>query len=143
LGFVATLRPDDEESVQKIAQARTERSASFATLEEPIALADCLSVLIERYDSIVVDDLTTWVSNLVMAGRQDPEVEAEAAQIIELAAHGPGEIVIVTSDVDFGFPVDEDGSRAFRRLAGLINRRMAEAADRLYWMVFGAPNRIR
>jgi adenosylcobinamide kinase/adenosylcobinamide-phosphate guanylyltransferase len=143
LSYVATLRPDDEESAQKVAQARRERGSSFITTEEPLELARSLAALAPRFDSIVIDDLTIWVSNLVMAGRDDAAVEAEATRLIELAVRGPAEVVVVTSDVDFGFSVDADASRAFRRLAGLINRRMAEAATRLYWMVFGVPNRIR
>jgi adenosyl cobinamide kinase/adenosyl cobinamide phosphate guanylyltransferase len=30
-----------------------------------------------------------------------------------------------------------------RRVAGLVNRKAAEQASRLYWMVFGIPKRIR
>jgi len=55
---------------------------------------------------------------------------------------GPAEAIVVTSDVDFGFPMDAGPSRRFRRLAGLINRTMAESSSRLYWMVFGVPKRI-
>jgi adenosylcobinamide kinase/adenosylcobinamide-phosphate guanylyltransferase len=70
-------------------------------------------------------------------------VEAEAERLIAMAQAGSAEVIIVTSDVDFGFPVDSEASLRFRRLAGLVNRRVAESASRVYWMVFGIPNRIR
>ncbi len=143
LGFIATLCPDDEESRQKVETARRERGASFLTVEEQFEVPGVLEARAELLDAIVVDDLTTWVSNLVIAGRTDAEVEVAAERLIQAAGKGPAEVVIVTSDVDFGFAIDSPASRQFRRLAGYINRRVAESASRLYWMVFGAPNRIR
>ncbi|WP_321470003.1 bifunctional adenosylcobinamide kinase/adenosylcobinamide-phosphate guanylyltransferase [uncultured Paludibaculum sp.] len=143
LGFIATLRPDDEESAQKVERARDERGAEFMTVEEPLAIAELIEARASVFDSVVIDDLTLWVSNLVMAGRTDEEVEQEANRLIELARNCKSEIVVVTSDVDFGFPMDPEPSRQFRRLAGLVNRLAAEAASRLYWMVFGVPKRIR
>ncbi|MBI4892631.1 MAG: bifunctional adenosylcobinamide kinase/adenosylcobinamide-phosphate guanylyltransferase [Acidobacteria bacterium] len=143
LGFVATFVPTDEEGRQKVEQARRERGPSFATTEEPIQVPQVLEGRGELFDAIVVDDLTAWVSNLAVEGRSDAEVEAEAERLIRISQTGETEIVIVTSDVDFGFPVDSAASSRFRRLAGFINRRMAESATRVYWMVFGIPTRIR
>ena len=143
LGFIATLQPTDEESEQKIDRARRERGAEFVTVEEPLAVADLIEQRGSYFDAVVVDDLTIWVSNMVMAGRGDEEIEAEATRLLEAAAASTAEVIVVTSDVDFGFPVDAEISRGFRRLAGLVNRQMAEAASRLYWMVFGVPKRIR
>lgn len=143
LGFVATLSPDDEESMEKVANARRERGSSFITMEEQYEVPGLLEARGELFDAIVVDDLTTWVLNLVNAGRTDAEVEEAAERLIRVAQAGAAECVIVTSDVDFGFGIDSEESRQFRRLAGLINRRVAESATRLYWMVFGVPNRIK
>jgi adenosylcobinamide kinase/adenosylcobinamide-phosphate guanylyltransferase len=143
LGFVATLSPDDEESTEKVANARRERGSSFITMEEQYEVPGLMEARGELFDAIVVDDLTTWVLNLVNAGRTDAEVEEAAERLIRVAQSGATECVIVTSDVDFGFRIDSEASRQFRRLAGLINRRVAESATRLYWMVFGVPNRIK
>lgn len=143
LGFVATLCPDDEESRRKVDNARAERGASFLTMEEQFEVPGAVEARAALLDAIVVDDLITWISNLVLAGRSDAEVEQEAERLIGAARKGPAEVVIVTSDVDFGFAVDPPASRQFRRLAGFVNRRLAESASRLYWMVFGMPIRIR
>ena len=142
LGFIATLQPDDEESRQKVETARLERGSSFATLEEPLQLAAALAAQTSQFDAVVIDDLTIWVSNQVMAGCSDGEIEQSAASLTAIALQGPADAIIVTSDVDFGFPMDAEPSRRFRRLAGLINRGMAESSSRLYWMVFGVPKRI-
>jgi adenosylcobinamide kinase/adenosylcobinamide-phosphate guanylyltransferase len=142
LAFIATRRPgDDEENPGKIAAAREERGAGFATFEEPLDISGVIQQRAREFDAVVVDDLTVWVSNLVMAGDRDPE--AEAARFLDLAVNCGTEVVVVTSDVDFGFPVDTVASRRMRRIAGLVNRQAAEAASRLYWMVFGIPKRIR
>lgn len=141
LGFIATLTPSDEESAAKVANARVERGSGFVTFEEPLDINHLIREHGSLFDAIVIDDLTVWVANLIMAGRRD--VEAEAAELIQLSASCPAELILVTSDVDFGFPVDSEASRAMRRDAGLINRLVAEASTRLYWMVFGIPKRIR
>jgi adenosylcobinamide kinase/adenosylcobinamide-phosphate guanylyltransferase len=143
LGFIATLCPEDEESRRKVDEARRERGPSFLTIEEQFDVPGALAARAALLDAIVVDDLTTWVSNLVLAGRTDAEVEEAAGLLIHTALRGPAEVFLVTCDVDFGFAIDPPSSRQFRRLAGLINRRAAESASRLYWMVFGVPNRIR
>lgn len=141
LGFIATLTPADGESAEKVAAARAGRGPEFVTFEEPLEINRIIREHGELFDAIVIDDLTVWVANVIMAGGRD--VEAEAKELIHLASAGPAELIVVTSDVDFGFPVDTEASRAMRRDAGLINRLMAEAAGRLYWMVFGIPKRIR
>ncbi|MBA3976029.1 MAG: hypothetical protein C0504_17620 [Candidatus Solibacter sp.] len=142
LAFIGTMRPeDDEENPGKIAAAREERGSSFVTYEEPLDIVKIIEDRAEVFDAIVVDDLTVWVSNLVMAGTRDPEQEAD--RFLDLAPRCGAEIVVVTSDVDFGFPVDGIASRQMRRVAGLINRKAAKQASRLYWMVFGIPKRIR
>lgn len=142
LAFIGTMRPeDDEENPGKIAAAREERGSSFVTYEEPLDIVKVIEERAEFFDAIVVDDLTVWVSNLLMTGTRDPE--QEAGRFLSLAPHCGAEVVVVTSDVDFGFAVDSAESRQMRRVAGLINRKAAEQASRLYWMVFGVPKRIR
>lgn len=141
LGFIATLTPGDHEAREKVAAAQADRGGGFVTSEEPLNINQVVRDQGALYDAIVIDDLTVWVANLMMAGGRDPE--AEAAELLELAKTCPAELVVVTSDVDFGFPVDSEESRAMRRMAGLINRQVAEASARLYWMVFGVPKRIR
>lgn len=143
LAFVAALEPRDDEDREKVAAAREARGAEFDTVEEPLELEAALRPRMADCDAVVVDDLTVWVSNAVMAGWSEDRIEAAAASLLAAASAGPAEVMIVTSDVDFGFPADSDASRRFRRLAGLLNRQAAETASRLYWMVFGIPKRIR
>lgn len=141
LCFIATLIPTGDEAAQQAAAARACRGPGFVTFEEPLEVNRIIRLHGALFDAIVVDDLTVWVANVIMAGGRD--AEAEAKQLIELAGMCPAELILVTSDVDYGFPVDSEASRAMRRDAGLINRMVAEAASRLYWMVFGIPKRIR
>ena len=143
LAFIGTLQALDDESIQKVETARRERGPAFITSEEYVDLRRAIAERLSLFDAIIVDDLTIWVSNMMMSGHSDEETEAEFARLLETAAGSKVEVVFVMSDVDFGFPMDGEESRRFRRLAGLINRLAAEAASRLYWMVFGVPKRIR
>jgi len=143
LGLIATLQPEDEESQQRVEAAREERGVSFVTVEAPLHLAEALRAQTPHCDAVVIDELTVWVSNQVMAGYSDAEIEQQAADLTEQALRSPAETIIVTSDADYGFPMDAEPSRRFRRLASRINNGVVESSARLYWMVFGVPKRIR
>jgi len=74
LAFIGTMRPeDDEENPGKIAAAREERGSRFVTYEEPLEIVKVIEERAEFFDAIVIDDLTVWVSNLVMSGSRDPK----------------------------------------------------------------------
>ena len=103
LAFIATLLPADEEQHEKAAAARAERGSGFITFEEPLDIVPLIRKHGELFDAIVIDDLTVWTANLIMAGRR--EVEAETRQLLDLVPVCPAELIVVTSDVDFGFPV--------------------------------------
>jgi adenosylcobinamide kinase / adenosylcobinamide-phosphate guanylyltransferase len=133
--FVATAQPHDEEMTARIQIHREERGAQFTTIEEPIELP---RIIIEsKFDVLVIDCLTLWLSNLMLAGRAIDGLE-QAAQ------SAPGTIIFVTNEVGSGIiPTDHALSRDFRDRAGILNQRIAAISHEVYFMIFGQPLRIK
>jgi adenosyl cobinamide kinase/adenosyl cobinamide phosphate guanylyltransferase len=72
--FVATAQAFDDDMARRIAAHRRERPASWDTLESPLALPSDLAHRLAAaeaagapYGAVVIDCLTLWVSNLLLA----------------------------------------------------------------------------
>ncbi len=97
MGFIATAQAWDDEMRERIAIHRAERGADMMTWEEPLALAQRIAAEDGAYDAIVVDCLTLWLTNIMLAEGRD--VNAECAALIAAAAHARTQIILVTNEV--------------------------------------------
>ena len=137
LGFLATAQAFDQEMADRIARHRDERASEFVTIEEPRDIAQAIA---NRHDldAIVVDCLTLWVSNLMLA-----DLAIGVDPLIEAARRNPATVIFVTNEVGCGIVPENALSRRFRDLAGTVNQRIAAAADEVYYMAFGIPMKVK
>ena len=135
--FVATAQPSDEEMIARIRNHREERGDEFSTIEEAIELPRVIAEA--KFDVLVVDCLTLWLSNIMFANKiQEIDALESAAQLAR------GTVIFVTNEVGSGIvPTDNALSRDFRDRAGILNQRIAEISQEVYFMVFGQPLRIK
>ena len=141
--FIATAEALDDEMHERIAHHRANRSADFATIEEPLAIGAALSELASSADIVVIDCLTLWISNLLMAGRDDGAILSEARGLAAAMADAPFASIVVTDEVGAGIVPDNPTARRFRDLLGWTNQAVAQAADRVVLMVAGYPLRVK
>ena len=137
--YIATAEPGDAEMRERIALHRARRGEHWRLVEVPIDLAGAL----QRVDSagpILVDCLTLWLSNLMLAGR-DPEAETE--KLIRALAKRGGPVVLVTNEVGLGIVPDNALARAYRDAAGRMNHQIADLADEIYFVVAGQPMKVK
>ena len=134
--FVATAEAGDEEMKQRIARHRAERPAEWTTLEESVALAQAIDRA-GADDTVIVDCLTLWVSNLVLAGHDDEEVQARAEAVVAQAAGRAGHTLVITNEVGLGIHPDSDLGRRFRDLLGRVNAIWADQAQEVFLVVAG------
>jgi adenosylcobinamide kinase/adenosylcobinamide-phosphate guanylyltransferase len=139
LVYIATAEALDDEMSARIAKHRAERDSAFQTIEEPLDLARALRSA--DGDAIVIDCLTLWLSNRMHASLDQTLDQTEDA--IAAAAAQKAEVIVVTNEVGCGIVPENALAREFRDLAGIMNQRFAEAADEVYWMVFGQPLRVK
>lgn len=139
LAFIATAQALDDEMACRIGGHKAERGDAFLTIEEPIDLAGALRSA-GPCDAIVVDCLTLWLSNLMMG---EHDIRAAAEDAIGVAMTITGRTIVVTNEVGCGIVPENALARRFRDEAGWLNQRFGEAADEVYWMVFGNALRVK
>ena len=135
LVYVATAEALDDEMSKRIARHRSERGDEFVTIEEPLDLARAIRSA--EGDAVVVDCLTLWLSNLMRASEDRTE------ETIAAAKEKHALVIFVTNEVGCGIVPENALAREFRDRAGIMNQRFAEAADEVYWMVFGQALRVK
>ncbi len=132
--YVATAEAGDAEMAERIAAHRARRGASWRTIEAPRDLAGSLQRAGDA--PVLIDCLTLWLSNLMLAGA-DIDAEMEGLDAALSLAAAP--IVMVANEVGFGIVPDHPLGRRFRDMQGVLNQRIATRADRVVLMVAGLP----
>jgi adenosylcobinamide kinase / adenosylcobinamide-phosphate guanylyltransferase len=133
--FVATAQAWDDEMKDRIRLHQQERDASFRTVEEPLELAAAIERESTQCDALVVDCLTLWLSNLMMAERATRE---EFQRMLDVATASSARVILVSNETGCGIVPDNALARRFRDLQGTLNQAAASRAERAWWMVFGA-----
>ena len=165
--YLATSEANDPEMVARVAAHRAARETTWVTHECPLEVG--AAVRAAAVGSIfLLDCVTFWVSNLLFAagglggtepeglGNFDktfiaPEVEAAVATRVGaaldhlLAALGEtgSTMIAVSNEVGFGVVPEYPIARLYRDELGRANRRLGDAAERVYLLVAGIPVELK
>ena len=134
--YLATAEAGDAEMAERIRRHQARRGARWRTIEAPLELTATLSRLAVPATAVLVDCLTLWLANLLLAGA---DIEREIENLDATLTQIPGKAVLVASEVGWGIVPDNALARDFRDLQGLLNQRLAARADRVVLMVAGLP----
>ncbi len=140
--FIATAEARDQEMRERIEHHRAERDAFWTTVEEPLDLAHVIELQQALNQPVAIDCLTLWLSNVLLDPARDEQAEMARLQQAIAGWKGP-DLVLIANEVGCGIVPDNALARRFRDLAGSLNQRVAEAADEVYWMVFGTPLQVK
>jgi adenosylcobinamide kinase/adenosylcobinamide-phosphate guanylyltransferase len=141
--FVATSEPLDQEMAERIQRHRALRGASWQTHEVPSDLVEWMQKHGHDYQSIVIDCLTLWLSNLLGRGMADAGILERVSLLLQTIRATRERVVLVTNELGLGLVPMEASARRFRELAGQVNQRVAAEADEVYFVVSGVPTRIK
>jgi adenosylcobinamide kinase/adenosylcobinamide-phosphate guanylyltransferase len=133
--YCATAEPGDAEMAERIAAHRARRGAFWQTVEAPLAVAETIAATTPERP-LLVDCLTLWLSNLMMA--QQP-LDAEFAALRMALRDAAGPIVLVANEVGLGLVPETPLGRRFRDAAGRLNQEVAALADRVVFVAAGLP----
>lgn len=134
--YIATARPGDAEMAARIATHRERRGEEWTTIEEALHLPAALEQASHPDSIILVDCLTLWLSNLLLAER---DCEAAIANLIDVLEDCPGQIILVSNEVGLGIVPENELARRFRDIAGIANQRVAEICDEVVLVTAGLP----
>lgn len=132
--YVATGEARDEEMAQRIAHHRSRRPAGWRTVEEPLALADTLRRAAAADVCLLVDCLTLWLTNVLLAARDD-----EIEKLLNILPTLPGLVILVSNEVGWGIVPENALARRFRDEQGRLNQRVAALCDQVTLVVAGLP----
>jgi adenosylcobinamide kinase / adenosylcobinamide-phosphate guanylyltransferase len=131
--YLATAAAGDAEMAERIAAHRQRRGPQWQTVEAPRGLAAALA---SQHVPVLVDCLTLWLSNLLLA---EADIEAEIGQLEKAFAAMTAPVVLVANEVGSGIVPDYPLGRRFRDWQGVLNQRMAARADHVVLIVAGLP----
>ena len=147
--FIATAPVLDKEMEERVAQHQEmRRGRGWKTLEETLDIAGCLNKA-DKYDVVLCDCLTLWVSNLMFNASNEGSILTEenikqlCAEVSASARRTSALVLFVTNEVGLGIVPENQTARQFRDLSGRCNQEMAAAADSVSLLTCGIPIQLK
>ncbi len=138
--YLATGRAFDEEMENRIAVHRGRRGPEWQTVEEPLDLVGALALHAAADRFVLVDCLTLWLTNLMMAER---DIARETANLVAMLPSLGGPVVLVSNEVGLGIVPENRMAREFRDHAGRLHQPVAAIVDEVYFMAAGLPLKMK
>jgi adenosylcobinamide kinase/adenosylcobinamide-phosphate guanylyltransferase len=138
--YVATAEPLDDEMRERIGHHRERRKANWRTIEVPLALPECIEQLANGDHPILIDCLTLWLSNSLLA---EIDLERAGDRLITALEKVSSPVVVVSNEVGLSIVPNTPLGRRFRDAQGRLNQRVAFLADRVVLMVAGLPMTVK
>ncbi len=137
--YVATMiRGHDSELHARIEIHQKRRGDNWQLIEEPRELSRVLLSCSDA-DVILIDCLTMWLTNLLLADLSEQDIRQEVAALTDALKSCSASVVLVANEVGLGIVPDSALGRRFRDLAGLLNQQMAEVCQRVILVAAGLP----
>ncbi|WP_176083899.1 bifunctional adenosylcobinamide kinase/adenosylcobinamide-phosphate guanylyltransferase [Martelella sp. HB161492] len=139
--YIATAEAGDAEMAARIARHRSMRGSFWQTHEAPFALVDVLADLSQGEAPVVlVDCLTLWLSNLLLADR---DIAAEGRRLAAFVETCTYPLFIVSNEVGQGIVPDNALARRFRDEAGFLNQAIAAVSGSVFFVAAGLPLKLK
>ena len=155
--YIATAKAIDEEMTDRIRRHRERRPDSWDTLEQYSGLGAVLPDRSRDYDAMLLDCVTIMSTNIIfdIPSMQQADIPLEdmfrAEQVLideveQMIAAFPKlqcDLVLVTNEVGLGLVPEYPISRFYRDALGRVNQALGRAADEVYFVTCGIPQKIK
>lgn len=141
--YVATAYTEarDQEMSERVRLHQSRRPASWATVEEPLALTEAVTSYASPESCVLVDCLTLWLNNHLFT---DPQGWEQAqASLVNLLDTFKGNLILVSNEVGQGVIPANKLSRQFVDLAGTLHQQIARRADNVIFCTAGIPQALK
>ncbi len=139
--FLATAQAFDTEMTERIARHKFERQAlGWQTKEVPLELT---KALLETNNTVLLDCLSLWVSNMLLADKSEKTMLEELALLLELQATREHMLLVVSNEVGSGVVPEYALGRTYRDWLGRANQKVAAASSHAYLLVAGLPLKLK
>ena len=156
--YLATATAGDEEMAARIAAHRAARPAAWRTVEAPLDPAAVIRAHASPGNLVLLDCITLWVSNALLARLGDRDAEevargewseleaalvAEAIASVDAAHERRADLLAVSNEVGLGLVPPYPLGRRYRDALGRVNQALAARADEVLFLVAGLPMRLK
>jgi adenosylcobinamide kinase / adenosylcobinamide-phosphate guanylyltransferase len=132
--YIATAQAFDAEMAARIAAHQARRGANWSTVEAPQELVQAVREAPKA--PLLVDCLTLWLSNRLLAGA---DLAADRAALVKTLSQRRAPTVVVSSEVGLSIIPENVLARQFRDAAGELHQAVAGVAARVALTVAGYP----
>ena len=140
LVYIATAQAYDNEMHERIAVHQRRRGDQWSTIDAPLDLNMALKSDACCSRAVLVDCLTLWITNLMMAGKNvSREIDELCLTIPTLTAR----VVFVSNEVGQGIVPDNEMAREFRDYAGQAHQHLASVCNRVVFVTAGLPQILK
>lgn len=140
LYYLATMRPCDDEDIERIERHRQERDGwGFTTIEQPVEILQCLD-LCDINASFLLDSTTALLANEMFPDDNNVNMDAPgkiADELVSLCKQ-VNDIVIVSDYIYSDAILYDELTEAYRKGLALIDRTLAAICDVVLEAAFGS-----
>ncbi len=140
--YIATATAQDEVMQARIAAHCAHRPAHWKLVEEPLQLASVLERHAAPGRCLLVDCLTLWLTNLLLA-ENTTLLDTERKALLDRLPLLPGEIILVSNETNMGVIPPGELSRRYCDEAGSLHQTLARCCDRVILTVAGLPHVLK
>ena len=140
--FVATAEALDDDMSARIQKHREDRPPGWDTLETPLDIVGELASTANGYDIVLLDCLTLWVSNLILA-EADLDVLDETGRLLDCYQAGDASWIVVSNEVGLGVVPVNSLARDYSDQLGRVNQQVAASADEVTFIAAGLPLQLK
>ncbi|ENU91426.1 hypothetical protein F971_02518 [Acinetobacter vivianii] len=136
--YIATAQALDDEMQQRIEYHRQQRPEHWQVCEEPIYLADRLLQCDQPNQLILVDCLTLWLTNLLLA-EDTTLLQQQTEKLLAVLAQLQAQVILVSNETGLGVVPMGEISRRFVDEAGRLHQALGQLAHKVTFCVAGFP----
>jgi adenosylcobinamide kinase/adenosylcobinamide-phosphate guanylyltransferase len=140
--YIATAAAGDGEMRARIEAHRARRSPDWTVVEEPIRLGAALQAQAANGAFVLVDCLTLWLTNLLVAA-DEAQLSRERDALLTTLARLNGELVLVSNETGMGIMPLGELTRRFGDEAGRLHQELAQTCERVVLTVAGLPSILK
>lgn len=127
---------------QRIGTHRQRRGVEWTTVEHPVEIAQFIAGQADNDTCILVDCLTLWLTNLMIAKEDVEQRCGELAQVLS-GLSSESSVLLVSNEVGQGIVPVEKMARAFRDHTGRLHQDIAAIAHNVWFVTAGLPQRLK
>jgi adenosylcobinamide kinase / adenosylcobinamide-phosphate guanylyltransferase len=139
--YIATAQAFDTEMSERIGKHQNDRASDgWHTIEEPIHLATVIVREAKPDTVLLVDCLTLWLSNAMLAELDIADVQTK---LLKAVYNAQGPIIFVSNEVGMGLVPETPLGRRFRDAQGRLNQAIAAQVPCVVFVAAGLPIKLK